>query len=92
MIILHPEEYPRDFYYHRTSSPTYRKYLEGCGPETFDIDSPKYAWKKALFGGAFHVVRHERTDMEPDIEKLKASGVKHAMVAWIPYTLEEKPA
>lgn len=91
MIILRPEDYPLDFYYHRTSSPTYRRYLEGCWPETFDIDPPKYAWKKSLFWGAFHVARYERSDEEPDIEWLKASGVKHAMVAWIPYSLQEKP-
>lgn len=30
MYFLKPEEYPKDFFYHRTASETYRTYLEGC--------------------------------------------------------------
>lgn len=89
MRILSPSEYPSDFYYHRTSSLTYRKYLESCGPLAFDIDHPKFAWKKSLLGGWCHVVKYERTDREPDIEILKEGGVKHAMVTWITYTPQE---
>jgi hypothetical protein len=70
MILLSQSEYPKDFHYHRTSSPTYRIYLEGCGPKTFDIDTPHYAWKKSLLS-LCHISRFERTDIEPDIETLK---------------------
>lgn len=93
MIFLKPEQYPKDFFYHRTASEAYRQYLEGCWPQTFDIGNPpQYAWKKSLLGGNFHVVRYERTDIEPDIEKLKKEeGIKHAMVAWIPYSRTEAP-
>ncbi len=48
---LLPGEYPLDFHYHRTSSPTYRKYLENCGPTTFDTTPSDYAWMKSFFSG-----------------------------------------
>ncbi len=84
---LAPSEYPKDFYYHRTSAEIYKPYLESCGPiTTIPSSRPhEYAWKKKLFGGVY-VARFERTDVEPDIEALKTSGVKHAMVTWIPYS------
>jgi hypothetical protein len=90
---LDPSEFPKDFYYHRTSSPLYRRYLESCWPKTFDIGNPpQYAWKKSLFWGNFHIIRYERTDVEPNIEKLKKEeGIKHAMIAWIPYSQVWKP-
>ncbi len=90
---LLPHEYPADFYYHRTASESYRTYLEWCGPKTFDIGNPpQYAWKKSLLGGRVHVVRYERTDVEPDIEKLKTEeGIKHAMITWIPYSKTDIP-
>lgn len=72
MIALAPSEFPRDFYYHRTGSDSYRKYLESCGLTTFDIGNPpQYAWKKRLFGNFFGIIKYERTDVEPDIEMLK---------------------
>lgn len=93
MIFLKPSEYPRDFYYHRTASEIYRTYLEGCWPQTFEIGNPpQYAWKKPFFGGKLGVVRYERTDVEPDIEKLKKEeGINHGMVTWIPYSRTEAP-
>ncbi len=41
-------EYPKDFFYHRTSAEIYRPYIESCGNiSTFDIgNNPQYAWKK----------------------------------------------
>ena len=94
MIALSPHEYPQDFYYHRTGSDIYRKYLETCGLTTFDIDHPpQYAWKKKLFGNAVAIIKYERTDVEPDIAMIREKlGVKHGMIAWIPYSLTEKPA
>jgi len=92
MIQLDPKDYPKDFYYHRTSAEIYRPYLESCGPITA-IDTPRpheYAWKKRLFGSTY-IARFERQDDEPDIEALKSSGVKHAMVTWIPYSRSEIP-
>ncbi len=88
---LSPGEYPLDFHYHRTSSAAYRKYLEGCEPETFDTTPPDFAWKKSLFWDSCHVSRYERTDKEPDMEKLKKWGVKHAFVTWIPYQRQDIP-
>ncbi|MBC7503687.1 GNAT family N-acetyltransferase [Candidatus Gracilibacteria bacterium] len=90
---LLPFEYPRDFYYHRTSAEIYRPYIESCGNiHTFDIGNyPQYAWKKGLLGDRVHVVKYERTDIEPDIERLKQDGVKHAMVTWIPYSRQDIP-
>lgn len=88
---LSPGEYPLDLHYHRTSSESYRKYLENCGPETFDTTPPDFAWKKSLFWDSCHVTRFERTDVEPDIEKLMAGWVKHALVTWIPYQRQEVP-
>lgn len=83
MIHLEKQDYPEDFYYHRTASPVYRRYLESCGPETYTLGKgPQYGWKKNLLG--FHIIKQERTDHEPDIEALKSSGVRHAFVAWIP--------
>lgn len=86
------KDYPKDFYYHRTSSLGYRKYLTLGGLTTFDLPkSPQYAWVKKLFGGFFAIMKYERTDIEPDIEWIKKHlGVKHAFVAWIPYS-KEKP-
>lgn len=50
MQSLQKTEYPTDFFYHRTSSPTYREYLHGCGLKTFDIGNPpQYAWVKKIF-------------------------------------------
>ena len=94
MIHLAPTDYPRDFYYHRTSAEIYRPYIESCGNiDAFDIgNDPQYAWKKWLFGDRVHVVKYERTDIEPDIEKLKQDWVKHAMVTWIPYSRQDIPA
>lgn len=45
---LEPSEYPRDFFYHRTSAEIYRPYIESCGNiSTLDIgNAPQYAWKK----------------------------------------------
>lgn len=45
---LEPSEYPKDFFYHRTSAEIYRPYIESCGNiTTFDIgNNPQYAWKK----------------------------------------------
>jgi len=93
MQFLQPHEYPHDFYYHRTSAEIYRPYLESCGSiETFDIENPPiYAWKKKLFG-SFYISRYERTDIEPDIEKLKKEGMKHGIITWIPYSRTDIPA
>ena len=93
MLHLSPNDYPKDFYYHRTSSEIYRPYLESCWPISIvDIpNSPQYAWKKNLFGGIC-VSRFERTDFEPNIEMLKKGGTKHGMVTWIPYSRTEIPA
>ncbi len=94
MIPLNPTDYPPDFYYHRTGSTIYRKYLESCGLSTFDIGNPpQYAWKKRLFWDFFAIIKYERTDVEPDIEMLKKTlWVRHAMVAWIPYSLRVAPS
>lgn len=94
MIFLKPEEYPKDFFYHRTASETYRTYLEGCWPETFDIGNPpQYAWKKSFFWGNTHIIRYERTDVEPDISFLKEKeGIKHGMITWIPYSKTNVPS
>jgi hypothetical protein len=88
---LTPGEYPLDFHYHRTSSPTYRKYLENCWPTTFDTTVPDYAWRKSLFSGWCHVTRYERTDREPIVEEIKSAWVQHAMVTWIPYQRQDIP-
>lgn len=88
---LSPSDYPIDFYYHRTSSDTYRKYLESCWPKTFDINTPQFAWKKLFFGWTYCVSRFERTDIEPDIEVFKKEWIKHGMITWIPYRISDKP-
>lgn len=90
---LTPSEYPRDFFYHRTGSSVYRKYLEMCHLTTFDIGNPpQYAWKKKLFGNDVVVIKYERTDVEPDIDMIRETlGVKHGMISWIPYSLTEVP-
>jgi hypothetical protein len=87
MQSLPKQDYPKDFYYHRTASPTYRKYLETCGLTTFDIDHPpQFAWKKKIFGNWFWVIKYERIAYAPDIELLKEyTWFKHAFVVWIPY-------
>lgn len=72
MIQLQPHEYPQDFYYHRTGSAIYRKYLESCGLTTFDINHPpQFAWKKKLFGNTVVIIKYERTDVEPDIDMIR---------------------
>jgi hypothetical protein len=54
MLFPEKKDYPTDFYYHRTASPTYRKYLEGCGLSTFDFEHPpQFAWRKKIFGNFF---------------------------------------
>ncbi len=87
---LFPEkkDYPKDFYYYRTSSPTYRKYLESCGLTIFDFGhAPQYAWRKKLFWNFFWIVKFERVDRIPDNKLIqKATGLKHALVIWIPYS------
>lgn len=92
MQFLSPSEYPEDFFYHRTSAEIYRLYLDTCGNiQTFDIDHPpQYAWRKKLWGNTY-VSRFERTDTEPDIEKLKKAGMKHGIVTWIPYSKQDIP-
>ena len=93
MIHLEPKNYPKDFYYHRTASATYREYLHSCGLTTFDIDhAPQFAWKKKIFGNWFWVVKYERIDIEPDIEHIKrVTWLRHAFIAWIPYSLTDIP-
>lgn len=88
MIHLEPKDYPKDFYYHRTASATYREYLHTCKLETFDIGNPpQFAWKKKIFGNSFGIIKYERIDVEPDIEHIKKmTGLRHAFVAWIPYS------
>jgi hypothetical protein len=87
MQSLEKKDYPKDFSYHRTASPTYRAYLETCGLSTFDIGHPpQFAWKKKIFGNWFWVIKYERITYTPDIEYLKkTTGFKHAFVVWIPY-------
>lgn len=93
MTSIPKDQYPKDFYYHRTASPTYRAYLETCRLTTFDIaHPPQYAWKKKIFGNWFWVIKNERIAYEPNIEELKkATGFKHAFVVWIPYGLSVIP-
>lgn len=68
MNTLPKDQYPKDFYYHRTASSTYRAYLETCGLVTFDIaHPPQYSWKKKIFGNWFGVIKSERIAYEPDI-------------------------
>lgn len=90
---LEPKDFPKDFYYHRTSAEIYRPYLESCGNiTTYTLtNGVQYGWKKGLFGNSVYVIRQERTDCEPDIEALKKSGVKHAIVSWIPYSRTDIP-
>ncbi len=90
MLHLEKNQYPKDFYYHRTASATYREYLHTCKLTTFDIKNPpQYAWKKPFFWGKFWVIKYERIDVEPDIEYLKKiTGFQHAFVVWIPYSQE----
>ncbi len=90
MLHLEKNQYPKDFYYHRTASATYRKYLHTCKLATFDIQNPpQYAWKKHIFGNSFGIIKYERIDVEPDIEYLKqVTGLHHAFVVWIPYSRE----
>lgn len=87
-------EYPKDFFYHRTSAEIYKPYLESCGNiNTFDIwNHPQYAWKKGLLWNKVHIIKYERTDIEPNIDFLKENGVKHGMVTWIPYSRTDIPA
>ena len=94
MIHLPPDQYPQDFYYHRTGSTSYRKYLEMYSLVTFDIGNPpQYAWKKNLFGKLVVIVKYERTDIEPDIGYIRETmSVKHGMVVWIPYSKTDIPA
>ena len=75
-------EYPKDFFYHRTSAEIYRPYIESCGNiSTFDIwNNPQYAWKKWLLGNRVHIVKYERTDIEPNIDILKQWCSSHENV------------
>lgn len=93
MLFLSPSEYPIDFFYHRTSAEIYRPYIESCGNiTTFDIgNDPQFAWKKWLLGNRIHIVKYERTDIEPNIELLKQWWIKHGMVTWIPYSQQDIP-
>ena len=94
MQILDRSEYPKDFFYHRTSAEIYRPYIESCGNiTTFDIwNPPQYAWRKWLFWDKVHVIKYERTDIEPNIDFLRGEGVKHGMVTWIPYSRTDIPS
>lgn len=87
MIYPEKNQYPKDFFYHRTASPTYREYLHTCGLTTLDIGHPpQFAWKKKIFGNWFGVIKEERIGYPPDIAKLKKlTGFTHAFVVWIPY-------
>lgn len=83
MQVLPKESYFPDFYYYRTSSPVYRKYLEDCGPETYDIPGwPQFWWKKKILG--FHLIKQERIDKEPDIAYFRKNGIHHALLVWVP--------
>lgn len=86
MLPLQKHDYPTDFHYHRTSSPTYRAYLATCGLTTFDTTPPHFFWRKKIFGDFFGVIKVERVANLPDIETLKKqTGLKHAFVVYIPY-------
>ena len=86
MIPLEKNEYPTDFHYHRTSSPTYRAYLENSGLATLDTISPYFFWKKKIFGNFFGIIKVERVPTLPDIEDLKIkTWLKHAFIVYIPY-------
>jgi hypothetical protein len=93
-MLLFPEkkDYPKDFYYHRTSSPTYREYLGSCGLSTFDLQKgPQFFWRKKIFWDFFGIVKWERIDEEPDIGYIrKKTWLRHAFVVWIPYSKERK--
>lgn len=94
MQYLDPKDFPKDLFYHRKSSPVYARYLETCGLKIFpQKDTKQFIWGKNLFGNKnLMLFNSERTDAEPDIESLKkASGAKHGMVIWVPYTDISKP-
>ncbi len=81
---LERQDTPDDFYYFRTSSPTYRKYLEKCGLALVDTGKKQYGWLKNVFG-LFQVAKFERISEEPDLELLKKLGFKHGIVIWVPW-------
>ena len=94
MQFLKPNDYSLDLMYHRKASPTYGKYLEGCGLKIFSQkNTPQFIWGKPILGmKSCFLFNSERTDIEPDIEALKKeSGAKHGAVIWVPYRHIEKP-
>ncbi len=87
---LTPSEHFSDLYYHRVTSPVYRTYLEGCGVTTFSThQSPYYAWTKSPLG--INIAKYERMDTEPDLDQLRAMGIRHGIVAWIPESRTDIP-
>lgn len=90
---LSPTEFPKDFFYHRTSAEIYRPYLESCGNiSTYTLPNHiQYGWKKGLLWNRFYIIRHERTDIEPNIDELKQWWVRHGFVTWIPYSRTDIP-
>ncbi len=88
MQFLEPHDFPTELLYHRKTSPQYCTYLEGCGLKLFPQENTcNRLWGKKLFGlPGLWLFNSERTDVEPDIDKLKEqSGAKHGIVIWVPY-------
>lgn len=85
-------EFPTDHLYYRTSSKSYQKYLEDYKTVTIPVNGGKqFGWMKWP-NSWFRIIKFERIDEEPDIERLKKEyGVKHAWVIWIPSARAEIP-
>jgi hypothetical protein len=86
---LERQDTPDDFYYFRTVSPTYRRYLEKGGLKMVEIGD-QFGWLKDVFG-LFQVAKFERVNNEPNIEQLRALGFKRGIVIWVPWKATEIP-
>lgn len=77
MANISPEELPEDYWYYRTISPDYLKYLHQCSPRAIHItvgQNGHFAWAKKILG--LWIVKAEKMDAEPPIEDLKSFGIQ----------------
>jgi hypothetical protein len=87
-------EFPEEHSYYRTSSPSYKQYLEEWDVTTIPVEWGKsFGWKKKIFGSWFQIVKFEKIDTEPDIKMLREKyGIKHAWLLWVPKKRADIPA
>lgn len=84
MITIPPTKIPSDFFQFRTTSPTYRSYLESLGLKIVSIGN-QFGWIRDIIPGKLQIAKFEKMDDEPSLDALRAAGFVHGLIIWVPW-------